>query len=244
MDRVISDSPNRITNPYDPPEHNGVDLGWRYDEEENRVFANCYGTVVDIQRDQPHKPGSRKWGNYVLVRHLNGMESRYAHLQNNIPVNVGDVVDEFIQIGTEGDSGDAEFRHLHFEVWNNGNRIDPTPYLTEPIAGRPEPEPIPPTPDYFEYQIQEGDTLSEIAEKFNTTVNMLVLLNGIDNPDLIYAGDFIKVPNTKEEYYTIKDGDTLSEIAEKFNTTVDELVRLNNIENPDLIYAGDTIRIR
>lgn len=242
MDRVIFDSPNRITNDYNPPYHNGVDLGWRTDEDMNRVFSNCVGTVVGIQRNQPHEPGSGKWGNYVLVRHPNGMESRYAHLQNNIPVDLGDEVDENTMIGIEGDSGDAEFRHLHFEVWQNDERIDPTPYLTKAIYEEIDPEPT--TDDYFDYEIQSGDTLSEIAEKFNTTVDMLVLLNNIDNPDLIYAGDFIKIPNTKEEYYTIQSGDTLSEIAEKYNTTVDELVRLNNIENPNLIYAGDTIRIR
>ena len=43
------------------------------------------------------------------------------------------------------------------------------------------------------YTIQSGDTLSEIAVKFNTTVVRLCELNGITNPDVIYAGETIRV---------------------------------------------------
>lgn len=134
MDRVIPFSTDRITNPYNPPSHNGVDLGYRQDEEMNKVYSNCDGEVIEVQRHQPHQPGSRLWGNFVLVRHPNGMLSRYCHLQDNIRVNVGDKVNDGTWIATIGDSGDAEFRHLHFEVYDtNSNRIDPTPYLNKPI---------------------------------------------------------------------------------------------------------------
>ncbi len=44
-----------------------------------------------------------------------------------------------------------------------------------------------------EYKIKKGDTLSEIAIEFNTTVNYLVQINKIKNPDLIYAGEYLKV---------------------------------------------------
>ena len=50
-----------------------------------------------------------------------------------------------------------------------------------------------------EYKIVSGDTLSEIAEKFGTTVSELAKLNNIANPDLIYAGDTIKIPSNEEE---------------------------------------------
>ena len=139
MSRVIYDSENRITNPYGNG-HNGVDLGYRLDETMNQVFSNCSGEVVEVVKGQPHSPGSRSWGNYVLVKHSNGWHSRYCHLQNNIPVNVGDKVDENTRIGTEGTSGDAEYRHLHYEVqtgYSSSTRIDPTPYLTAPISEKP-----------------------------------------------------------------------------------------------------------
>lgn len=98
------------------------------------------------------------------------------------------------------------------------------------------------------YTIKFGDTLSEIATKYNTTYQYLAKINNIADPNKINAGAVIKVPVTavkKKEYinYTIKRGDTLSDIAAKYNTTVDTLVKLNNIKDRDKIYAGDTIKI-
>ena len=48
--------------------------------------------------------------------------------------------------------------------------------------------------DYIEYLIKEGDTLSEIAAKYGTTVKKLQKLNSIKNIDLIYAGEKLKIP--------------------------------------------------
>ena len=47
--------------------------------------------------------------------------------------------------------------------------------------------------DVKEYKIKKGDTLSEIAQKFNTTVSYLAQINKIQNPDLIYAGNYLKI---------------------------------------------------
>lgn len=98
------------------------------------------------------------------------------------------------------------------------------------------------------YMVQSGDTLSEIAQEYHTTVARLVALNHIANPNLIYPGQILKItgaattPST--QYYTIKWGDTLSEIAQTYHTTVAKLVALNHISNPDLIYAGETLKIQ
>lgn len=51
-----------------------------------------------------------------------------------------------------------------------------------------------PSPQYITYVIQPGDTLSKIAQRFGTTVSTLVKLNGIADPDKIYAGNTIRVP--------------------------------------------------
>jgi len=103
------------------------------------------------------------------------------------------------------------------------------------------------------YTVKRGDTLSEIALKYNTTVSNLVNLNNISNPNLIYPGQVItinsstNIENGKNSCgkitYTIKRGDTLSSIARKYNTSVNKLVMLNNISNPNLIYAGNIIII-
>ena len=96
------------------------------------------------------------------------------------------------------------------------------------------------------YIVQSGDTLSDIADRYGTTYQHLAAVNGIADPDLIYAGDIIVIDGVASgsgQMYTIQSGDTLSCIAGRFGTSVAHLVALNGIENPDLIYAGDTIRI-
>jgi LysM repeat protein len=97
------------------------------------------------------------------------------------------------------------------------------------------------------YIVQKGDTLSAIAKRYNTTVQKLVKLNNIKNPDLIYVGQKIKikgVTSSNPAYYTVNPGDTLSEIAKKYGTTVQKLAKLNNIKNPDLIYVGQKIKLK
>ena len=49
---------------------------------------------------------------------------------------------------------------------------------------------------YIYYTVQSGNTLSGIAEEYGTTVNTLVALNGISNPNLIYVGQVLKIPAT------------------------------------------------
>jgi hypothetical protein len=137
-DRVINDSTNRITQGYSS-NHRGVDLGWRTDESQNQVHPNCAGTVyTTLDGVSPGSEYGGGWGNYVLIRHDNGMFSRYAHLQSGLPVHEGQRVDENTIIGVIGESGRAYGRHLHFEVQMNESstsRIDPTRYLKDPISG-------------------------------------------------------------------------------------------------------------
>ncbi len=100
------------------------------------------------------------------------------------------------------------------------------------------------------YTVQSGDTLSGIAEKYNTTYQVLASINGISNPNLIYPGQKIILPtgssstggNTgNSSYYIVKSGDTLSGIAQEYGTTTKVLASINNISNPNLIYPGQKI---
>lgn len=113
----------------------------------------------------------------------------------------------------------------------------------------PKPDPVPPadsSPSYITYVIQPGDTLSEIAKRYGTSVTELVKINKIPDPDKIYAGNTLKVPESGAgaPYYTIRPGDTLSSIAARFGTTVNALTAINGIADPDKIYAGNRIRVR
>ncbi len=99
--------------------------------------------------------------------------------------------------------------------------------------------------------VQRGDTLWAIARRYGTTVSVIADLNKIQNPDLIYPGQVLKItPGTgaggsagDTVRYTVRRGDTLWAIARRYGTTVSAIADLNNIQNPDLIYPGQVLRI-
>lgn len=97
----------------------------------------------------------------------------------------------------------------------------------------------------FRYTVRPGDTLWALAIRYGTTVDALVRLNHIQNPDLIYVGQVLRIPGQAPEYetYTVRPGDTLWGLAIRYGTTVAELVELNHIQNPDLIYVNQVLRI-
>ena len=153
---VIYNSVNRITQHYGGS-HHGVDLGYSSDENYNKVYANCSGTVaevVDGMDNDTSATGTASWGNYVLIRHTNGYYSRYAHLKKNtIVVSANQFVSNSQYLGVIGDSGRAYGRHLHYEVatgYSSSTRIDPEPYLDTTIDGSTpiyiSNDPTPPTP--------------------------------------------------------------------------------------------------
>ena len=97
------------------------------------------------------------------------------------------------------------------------------------------------------YVVQRNDNLTSIAARFGTTVAELVRLNNIADPDLIYEGQVLLIPQGGASggtiTYTVRAGDTLSEIAARYGTTVTELVRLNGIADRDRIYVGQVLLI-
>ena len=96
------------------------------------------------------------------------------------------------------------------------------------------------------YTVAAGDNLSSIASRFNTTVAEICRLNNISNPNMIYAGQVLKLSGAADSpvYYTVKAGDTLSDIAAAYGTTWQAISELNGLSNPDLIYAGQKLRVK
>ncbi|MDU7578363.1 MAG: GH25 family lysozyme [Bacillus subtilis] len=97
------------------------------------------------------------------------------------------------------------------------------------------------------YTVKKGETLSEIAQKYNTTVRALQNLNNIKDVNNIYVGQKIKISGNslnQKEYYKIKSGDTLSGISKRFDTSIKMLQVWNGIKSPNKIYAGKKIRVR
>ena len=104
------------------------------------------------------------------------------------------------------------------------------------------------------YTVQRGDTLLEIAQRYGTTVQEIVNINNISNPNLIYPGQILRILtnstiNGSETRgagsitYTVRKGDTLSQIAKAYGVTVRHIVEINSIQNPNLIYPGQKLRI-
>ncbi len=96
------------------------------------------------------------------------------------------------------------------------------------------------------YIVARGDTLKELAARFNTTISKLLALNpAITNANLIYEGQRLMIasvvapPPTSGHTYIIQPGDTLRKIADRVGSTVNALLQVNpQITNANLIYAG------
>lgn len=98
----------------------------------------------------------------------------------------------------------------------------------------------------YTYTVKNGDTLSGIANEFGTTYQKLAEINGIADPNKIYAGQVIKInvsTSNSVQTYTVKSGDNLTKIAKQFNTTVDSLVSKNGIKDKNKIYVGQVLKI-
>ncbi len=104
------------------------------------------------------------------------------------------------------------------------------------------------------YSVRSGDTLSALAQRFNTSVSKIAAANHISNPNKIQAGQRLTIPDGFDRgnsrpaagassNYSVRPGDTLSAIAQRHGTTVGALAQANNIRNPNLIQVGQKLRI-
>jgi murein DD-endopeptidase MepM/ murein hydrolase activator NlpD len=86
--------------------------------------------------------------------------------------------------------------------------------------------------------VQAGETLVGIATRYETTVEEIVILNGLANPDALFEGQELLIPGVAGELvatvYTVQAGDSLAGVAERFNTTADAVARSNRLMRPEL----------
>lgn len=98
--------------------HGGMDFGGG-----GPIVASQSGTVVAAQYHS-------SWGWYVKIDHGNGLSTLYAHMvAGSLRVSTGQQVSQGQQVGTMGTTGSSTGVHLHFEVYKNGVRVNPAPYL-------------------------------------------------------------------------------------------------------------------
>lgn len=99
--------------------HRGIDMAA---PEGTRVYACKSGTVASVIKLD------KTFGNYIVIKHVNGLSSIYAHL-SKIEVTPGEIVSTGAEIGLVGQTGKVTGPHLHFEIRQNGQPTDPNAYI-------------------------------------------------------------------------------------------------------------------
>ena len=190
--------------------HQGVDIAAGFG---NPIYA-AFDGIVRVALP-PKLTGG--YGNVVVLRHANGLETYYGHLTNYI-VEAGDVVTAGEVIGYCGSTGRSSGPHLHFETRYMGQSFDPerifdfkTGTLRDTVftlkkhyfsiyshEGQSDKESkeastkVP--PKTVTYKVKKGDTLSSIAKRYNTTVSKLCKMNGISEKKPLQIGQKLIVP--------------------------------------------------
>lgn len=116
-----------------------------------------------------------------------------------------------------------------------------------------------PPPMYVFHRVRRGETLSEIAEKYKSSIRSISLVNNINRSHRIYAGKVLKIPSRSNRYpvktiasrkippgktitYNVRRGDSLWIIARKFGTTTKNIMAVNNLASARLD-IGQTLYI-
>ena len=163
--------------------HRGVDVNVIKDEP---VVAAYPGEVT---MSRYNKGG---YGNYVLIKHPNGLETLYAHLSKRL-LKVGDQVFPGDIVGLAGNSGRSSAAHLHFEIRYGEVNIDPTTVIDFPhwalregvskfsmkkaIADHRKIQAKLRDNNY--YVVQKGDSQGDVANWFNISIESLCRINNL-----------------------------------------------------------------
>ena len=172
--------------------HHGTDIRVKIGDPVRAVFDG----VVRMAKYNRHG-----YGNYVVVRHANGLETLYGHL-NERSVQVGDEVRAGQTIGKAGNTGRSSGPHLHFEVRYAGLDINP-----EQIFDWKEESTIPNEitvnaasfPEFKEHtkakyhRIRNGDSLWVLARRYGCSINRICRMNGISRKTVLRVGRRLRV---------------------------------------------------
>jgi len=187
--------------------HFGVDLDLNTGDSVRAVFDG----VIRIS-----KWDGSGYGNYLLVRHFNGLETLYGHLSKPL-VPVGTFVKAGQVIGLGGSTGRSTGSHLHFEVRYEGNPINPT-YVY----------------DFPDYKLR-GETFTITSALFSYYNRALRRGRGSASSEPTAA--------RRVATHQIRSGDTLSEIADRYGLRVSALKRLNPGLS-DKLRPGKKLRVK
>ena len=107
--------------------HTGVDFACPGGTPILAVKSGKVVTSTSLRYSNGHY---KSYGEYIVIDHGDGTMTLYAHMQpGSRLVSAGASVSQGQQIGSVGTTGNSTGNHLHFEVWSNGRRTNPVPYL-------------------------------------------------------------------------------------------------------------------
>ena len=202
----------RITSRYGPRRgraHQGLDIGLKTGDP---IYATFDGKVRVSK-------AAGDYGNLVVIRHNNGLETYYAHLSQR-DVQVGDWVVAGQQIGLGGSTGRSTGPHLHYEVRYKGQSFDPERLIDFTNGNLRRSELLLKRRHfsiYAKYEQDFGDE-EEVAKQRKAAAAV--------------------------QYHTVRSGDTLGAIARKYGTSVSRICQLNNIKSTSILRIGQKLRVK
>lgn len=207
----------RVTSKYGPRRrgiHQGTDIDL---ETGDPIYATFDGRV----RHTTYV--ARGYGNLIIIRHDNGLETFYAHL-SEVNVKPGDWVTAGQVIGKGGNTGRSTGSHLHYEMRYKGHSFDPE-RLINFTTGDLRRETFLLKRTYF-------SPYSRFTQDFDEEIQS-------DEEDKKIAAEAAAI-----KYHIVKKGDTLGRIAINNHTTVTKLCQLNGLKKTSTLRIGQRIRVR
>ena len=207
----------RVTSKYGPRRrgiHQGTDIDL---ETGDPIYATFDGRV----RHTTYV--ARGYGNLIIIRHDNGLETFYAHL-SEVNVKPGDWVTAGQVIGKGGNTGRSTGSHLHYEIRYKGHSFDPE-RLIDFTTGTLRRETFLLKRTYY-------SPYSRFTQDFDEEIQS-------DEEDKKIAAEAAAI-----KYHIVKKGDTLGRIAINNHTTVTKLCQLNGLKKTSTLRIGQRIRVR
>ena len=179
------------------------------------------------------------YGNYIVIRHPNGLETVYGHLSKKL-VKPNQIVRAGEAIGLGGNTGRSTGSHLHFETRFLGQFIDPERLFD------------------FEARDVKGDFyLFSSTGKGVMLASSSNIVGGEEEMDEATASALAKQAESeafqqkkmqelrekpRTQIHKVKSGESLSTIARKCGTTIEQLCRMNNIKRNAILRPGQILR--
>ena len=171
------------------------------------------------------------YGYYLVIRHLNGLETVYGHLSKFL-VEENDYVESGQSIGLAGNTGRSFGSHLHFETRFLGKPINPNFIIDFPSKTVHQEEYL---VTNSSYRKTNNSSRSIIASTSTTNSSNVARSNNSESTNKFVSGEV--------QYHRIQKGDTLGAISKKYNTNVNTICNLNNINSRTVLRVGRSIRV-